>query len=1003
MSLVFFSLTLLSSSFFVQTASAAANSELPASASPSPKPAASAGSSPEAAAVPANANAPQGGESWYYPPDQGSGSCEYLLVDTCVEPTLPFIQQSDYYIGHDEPQTEFISSKPGSGNNMLWQTTLPGADPTPTQTGSKIANFELYTATWFGLAACDPNSFSEASGSYSACTPNSDTNSQNSGEAFMELQFYPPGLNCSTTQWCARMQFNSWIQPLGGVTSCNNGETFTDVYVTTDGNPHNNKGNDGNNLLMSSGDTIQVKIFDTSNGIEADVHDVTSGNSGSMVASGANGFTNTNLTTCASESFNYHPAYDTAKAGNCVGWTYACLNAAPGEASPVGFAFETGHFELCGDSSCSTLPDGDSDDAGCQTVNGVGGCFGKDTDFDGVPYHANWPDGNSNHPSTWVFGSPDGKGFGPLSFTGGSYQEGYNQILFTTTASLSPPPAFYPFWDQAGSGSSCTFQFGNDPTGATNDFGKDAQYGGTPINNPCLPGTFDYTITASPSDKTVLAGESAQYTATLTLLSGSPTAVTLSETGGPSGSTPTFSPASVAPTISGATSTLSVATSATGGIGDLAMTVQGAGPTRSTSVNLHVYKFTVGISPSDVTVLRGRSASYAVTLTLVGGSTTTGVPSIALSSMNLPSDSSASFTPASVTPIFGGATSTLQVGTASAPGGSLGDFGFTVVGSDGSGGSRTGTASLHIYDFSMAVSADETVLRGAQGIYTVTAKLVSGSSTIGTPMVTLAATTGLPGDATAGFAPASVTPTALGASSTLTVTTGSSSLGDFAFTLTGTPSTGGSRSASGGLHIYDFTLMTTPTSLNILTTGSNAYSVSVTLDSGSTGTGLPAISLSISGLPSGATDSFSPSSGSASGFTSTLTITTSDAPSGTYVLTLTGTDGRSPEGGARTVQPALVVLTPAQALQLIINQVNGFESGGVLNGGQANSLIVKLNGAIGNLNHSPPRVTTACNQLNAFVYEVNSYEATGILTQEQANQLLAGPLGVEAIMAAIPC
>lgn len=196
-------------------------------------------------------------------------------------------------------------------------------------------------------------------------------------------------------------------------------------------------------------------------------------------------------------------------------------------------------------------------------------------------------------------------------------------------------------------------------------------------------------------------------------------------------------------------------------------------------------------------------------------------------------------------------------------------------------------------------------------------------------------------------------------------------------------------------------MTTTPSSLQVLTTGSNTYSISVLSVPGSTTTGLPPIALAVSGLPPGATGGFSPSSGTP-GFVSTLTITTSNTASGTYTLTTAGTDGRTPEGGSRNTHLTLIVLTPAQALQLVINQVNDLQSDGVLNHGQANSLVVKLRHAIDNLNHRQHK-STACNQLSASVHEVNAYVAAGILTPAQANTLLGGPLGVLAIMAAIPC
>ncbi len=143
-------------------------------------------------------------------------------------------------------------------------------------------------------------------------------------------------------------------------------------------------------------------------------------------------------------------------------------------------------------------------------------------------------------------------------------------------------------------------------------------------------------------------------------------------------------------------------------------------------------------------------------------------------------------------------------------------------------------------------------------------------------------------------------------------------------------------------------------------------------------------------------------SGSAGGFSSALTITTAGAPPGNYLLTLTGTDARAGIGGTRTANLNLQVLTPAQAIPNIINKIEGLQGAGVLNKGQANSLIVKLNHAIDSLTMKPNQ-PTACNQLQAFVNEVHAYVSAGILTPAQAAMLLNPPLGVLAIMAAIPC
>lgn len=228
-------------------------------------------------------------------------------------------------------------------------------------------------------------------------------------------------------------------------------------------------------------------------------------------------------------------------------------------------------------------------------------------------------------------------------------------------------------------------------------------------------------------------------------------------------------------------------------------------------------------------------------------------------------------------------------------------------------------------------------------------------------------------------------------------------LGDTTYGVTVTDSLGAvSNTATTVVQVYDFTVSGSPNSLQVLTTGSNTYAVTESLVSGSSTSGLPTIALSLSGLPAGATPSFSPGSGNAAGFTSTLTITTAGAPPGNYVLTLTGADARPSIGGTRSSTLHLTVLTPAQAIPNIITAINALETAGVLNHGRANSLIVKLNHAIDQLTNRPAK-STGCNQLQAFVNEVNAFVSAGILTPAQANQLLGGPLGVLAIMAAVPC
>jgi hypothetical protein len=71
----------------------------------------------------------------------------------------------------------------------------------------------------------------------------------------------------------------------------------------------------------------------------------------------------------------------------------------------------------------------------------------------------------------------------------------------------------------------------------------------------------------------------------------------------------------------------------------------------------------------------------------------------------------------------------------------------------------------------------------------------------------------------------------------------------------------------------------------------------------------------------------------------------------------------------------------------IINQVNNLVTTGVLNSGNGNALIVKLNSATSSLNAG--NTTAGVNQLNAFINQVNAFQKSGKLTSAQAQSLIA--------------
>jgi hypothetical protein len=186
-------------------------------------------------------------------------------------------------------------------------------------------------------------------------------------------------------------------------------------------------------------------------------------------------------------------------------------------------------------------------------------------------------------------------------------------------------------------------------------------------------------------------------------------------------------------------------------------------------------------------------------------------------------------------------------------------------------------------DYSLsATPSSQTVTQGQGTSYAVN---VTPSGGFG-GQVSLSAS-GLPSGATASFSP---NPT--GASSTLTVNTAPSTpTGPSTVTITGTSGTL-SHSTSVTLVVnpapQDFALGVAPTGLTIVRGSSGQYTATVTNPDGTAYTG-PPVTLSVSGLPSRTSASFSPNPTSSS---STLTVSPNrKAPKGTFTLTVGGLEG----------------------------------------------------------------------------------------------------------------
>jgi hypothetical protein len=394
-----------------------------------------------------------------------------------------------YYVGHDEPSLLFYSNEPGSGFNQIYRLRLPKDPPRlPKQDGSGGTwNFQLRPTFWFGMAVCDDQGDPNPGGSPNAgpniaCAPDSDSNiytdlnpssphyiGRHPGTAFMEMQFYPPGwvANSGTaTNWTAALNIDTFDdnQNTGQLNNaaCQQAvgtEYVNFAFIQTDGVPFPAGSPsplgpfvqmNANTLLMNGGDQLIVTLTDTRHGLKITVQDLTTRQSGFMVASAANGFAavlwDPNGSNCAFATHNlphdFHPAYATSSERTRV----------PGAAHSYNIAFsdEIGHFEYCssvptGFGPCASdavddPPSPDVDDEFCFDPSiippgfvQIGGCVDSDEDFDGVPYRNDtWPGSFRDplldaqfHAQPVIFSSP-------LFRDRGGNAENFSRVAFET-------------------------------------------------------------------------------------------------------------------------------------------------------------------------------------------------------------------------------------------------------------------------------------------------------------------------------------------------------------------------------------------------------------------------------------------------------------------------------------------------------------------------------------------------------------------------------------------
>ncbi|HEV7639893.1 MAG TPA: S8 family serine peptidase [Gaiellaceae bacterium] len=390
----------------------------------------------------------------------------------------------------------------------------------------------------------------------------------------------------------------------------------------------------------------------------------------------------------------------------------------------------------------------------------------------------------------------------------------------------------------------------------------------------------DFAVSASPSSVTAAAGASAAFTVAVTSRNAFAGDVSLSL----SGLTAAQASWSFAPDLIPGASGLSgltviPAAGLTPGTYPLTITGTSGSTSHSAVVTLVVPSppdFTLAASPASATAFQGATVTYNVSVGSVSGF----AGDVALSLGGLSgSQASWTFTPATVT----GGSGTAQLKITAAAALTPATYPLTVTGTSGSF-SHTASLSLVVKappDFTLgATPASASTQAGGFVTYTVSIGAKNGfASTVSFSLSGLTT-----GQATWSFGPPTVTKS--GTSSLKVTTAASLAPGSYPLTIKGV-SGSLSHTASVTLVVRDFSIALSPASVSVTAGGNATYTVSIATIGGFSGS----VSLAATGLPSGATATFSTNPVAAPG-SSTLTVrTTQSTTKGTFTISVTGTSG----------------------------------------------------------------------------------------------------------------
>src|SRR5271166_4638146 len=153
----------------------------------------------------------------------------------------------------------------------------------------------------------------------------------------------------------------------------------------------------------------------------------------------------------------------------------------------------------------------------------------------------------------------------------------------------------------------------------------------------------NFAISASPASLSVQQGNQGTSTITTTVSGGFNSAITLSASGVPSGTTVSFNPNPIpAPGSGNSAMNITVGSSTAAGTYPITVTGNGGGIQQNTTVTLTVTagaNFTISASPASLTVQQGNQGTSTITTTISGGFNS----AITLSAAGVPSGTTVSF------------------------------------------------------------------------------------------------------------------------------------------------------------------------------------------------------------------------------------------------------------------------------------------------------------------------------------------------------------------------